>query len=96
MLNDTPIHRVTFLEMTEDEQIEFIKEIREKRNEPLRIYNEAIAIKKEAKAEKLNEKFKKAKEMFEKELAQFDKKTESLIKRANVLKQLKIEIEMEN
>lgn len=96
MERDTPIHRVTFLEMTEDEQIKFIENIRNKRTEPLTIYQEVVAMKKQAKLEKLNTQFDKAKVAFEKELAGFDKKVESLIKKANKLKQLKIEIDLED
>ena len=96
MERDTPIHRVTFLEMSEDEQIKFIENIRNRRTEPLAIYQEAIALKKQAKLEKLNTQFDKAKIAFEKELAGFDKKVESLIKKANKLKQLKIEIDLED
>lgn len=95
MQGDTPIHRKTYLEMTDDEQIAFIRSIREKRNTPISIYQEEIAAKKEAKMEKLNIAFQKAKESFEKELAGFDKKVENLIKKANKLKQINIEINME-
>lgn len=95
MDGDTPIHRKTYLEMTDDEQIAFINEIRNKRNSPIRIYQEEIAIKKQAKMEKLNVAFEKAKAAFEKELEGFDKKVENLIKKANKLKQINIEINME-
>ena len=96
MDRDTPIHRVTFLEMTDEEQIAFIEQIRARRTEPLSVYQEMINAKKEARLEKLNVQFEKAKIAFEKELAGFDKKVESLIKKANKLKQLKIEIDLEN
>lgn len=96
MERDTPIHRVTFLEMSEDEQIKFIENIRNRRTEPLAIYQEVIALKKQAKLEKLNIQFNKAKIAFEKELEGFDKKVENLIKKANKLKQLKIEIDLED
>ena len=95
MQGDTPIHRKTYLEMTDDEQIAFITEIRNKRNTPISIYQEEIAAKKQAKLEKLNIAFEKAKVAFEKELEGFDKKVENLIKKANKLKQINIEINME-
>ena len=96
MERDTPIKRVTYLEMSDDEQTAFLNDIRKKRNEPVQIYQEAIATKKEAKMAKLNEQFSKAQIAFEKELAGFDKKVENLIKKANRLKQLNIEIDLEN
>ena len=95
MNGDTPIHRKTYLEMSDDEQISFINEIRNKRNAPIQIYQEELAAKREAKLEKLNIAFEKAKTAFEKELEGFDKKVENLIKKANKLKQINIEINME-
>lgn len=95
MQGDTPIHRKTYLEMTDQEQIDFINEIRNMRNGPIKIYQEEIAAKKQAKLDKLNVAFEKAKQSFEKELAGFDKKVENLIKKANKLKQINIEINME-
>ena len=95
MNGDTPIHRKTYLEMSDDEQIAFINEIRNKRNAPIQIYQKELAAKREAKLEKLNIAFEKAKTAFEKELDGFDKKVENLIKKANKLKQINIEINME-
>lgn len=95
-MKDSPIKRVPFLKLSDQEQIDFINEIRDRRNGPLKIYLEEKAAKKQAKMEKLNIAFDKAVVAFEKELASFDKKVESLIKKANKLKQINIEINMED
>lgn len=49
MEGDTPIHRKTFLEMTEPEQIVFLEQLRERRLEPINTYNDIIEAKKQNK-----------------------------------------------
>ena len=66
MERDTPIHRVTFLEMSEQEQVKFVEHLRELRQKPLTIYNEVMAAKKAAKNAKLQVQFDKAKQAFDK------------------------------
>ena len=91
MERDTPIHRVTFLEMSEQEQVKFVEHLRELRQKPLTIYNEVMA----AKNAKLQVQFDKAKQAFDKALELFDKKYEDVVKKANKLKELQIEIDLE-
>lgn len=96
MDKDTPIHRITFLEMSEQEQIKFVEHLRELRQQPLTMFNEIMAAKRDAKNAKLKTQFEKAKQALEKALESFDKKYEDIIKKINKLKELKIEIDLES
>lgn len=95
MERDTPIHKVTFLEMSDQEQVKFVEHLRDLRQKPLTIYNEVMAAKKAAKNAKLQIQFDKAKQAFDKALELFDKKYEDVVKKANKLKELQIEIDLE-
>lgn len=91
-MNDTPIHRVTFLEMSDDEQIKFIEELRNRRQKPLEYYNELMELKKQQKIDKLKSSQEKAVVAFEKCLQQFDKKYEDLLKKSNKIKEITMEL----
>lgn len=93
MEGDTPIHRKTFLEMTEPEQIVFLEQLREKRLEPINTYNDIIEAKKQKQIAKLNTKQEKELAQFEKCLEKVDKYLEELSNRANKLRMIKMQLE---
>lgn len=95
MEKDTPIHRVTFLEMSDEEQVKFIQQLRDRRQKPLSMFNEILQAKKEAKNIKLKTQFDKLKQALEKDFEQYDKKYEAIIKKINKLKEIQIEIDLE-
>ena len=81
--------------MSEQEQVKFVEHLRKIKKKPLTIYNEVMAAKKAAKNAKLQIQFDKAKQAFDKALELFDKKYEDVVKKANKLKELQIEIDLE-
>lgn len=94
MQGDTPIHRKTFLEMTDEEQIVFIEELQKRRLEPVNTYLEVKELKRQANLEKLNAKLDKKLAAFEKCNAQCEKYLQQLSDKANELRMIKLEIEM--
>lgn len=93
MEGDTPIHRKTFLEMTETEQLVFLEQLREKRLEPINTYNDIIEAKKQKQIAKLNTKQEAELARFEKCLAKVDKYLDELAERANKLRMIKMQLE---
>ena len=65
MNGDTPIHRKTFLEMTDEEQVAFISALRERRLAPINTYNEVKEANRQKRIGKLNEKIEKAEDQEE-------------------------------
>ena len=95
MQGDTPIHRKTFLEMNELEQIEFIKELRDRRLSPINIYNEVKQALQAKKQEQLNKKFEKEVASFEKCLEKVNKYLDELQSKANKLRIIKIQLDIQ-
>lgn len=94
MQGDTPIHRKTFLEMSDEEQIIFIKQLRNRRLDSVNAYLEVKEAKRRAELEKLNNKLDKKLAAFEKCNAQCEKYLTQLTERANELKMIKMQIDM--
>lgn len=94
MQGDTPIHRKTFLEMSDEEQIVFIENLQKRRLEPVNTYLEIKEAKRKANLEKLNAKLDKKLAAFEKCNAQCEKYLQQLSEKANELKMIKLEIDM--
>lgn len=94
MQGDTPIHRKTFLEMSDDEQIVFIENLQKRRLEPVNTYLEIKEAKRKANLEKLNVKLDKKLAAFEKCNAQCEKYLQQLAEKANELRMIKLEIDM--
>lgn len=95
MNGDTPIHRKTFLEMTDEEQVAFISALRERRLAPINTYNEVKEANRQKRIGKLNEKIEKELAQFEKSLAKVDKYLDELQDRSNKLRTLKIQLDLE-
>ena len=93
MNGDTPIHRKTFLEMTEAEQLVFLEQLRERRLAPINTYNDIIEAKKQKQLSKLNIKLEKELVQFEKCLEKCNKYLDDLSDRANKLRMLKLQLE---
>lgn len=94
MQGDTPIHRKTFLEMSDDEQIIFIENLQKRRLEPVNTYLEIKEAKRKVELEKLNAKLDKKLAAFEKCNAQCEKYLQQLSEKANELKMIKLQIDM--
>lgn len=94
MQGDTPIHRKTFLEMTDEEQIVFIKELQKRRLESVNAYTEVKEAKRKVELDKMNAKLDKKLAAFEKLNAQCEKYLTQLTEKANELKMLKMKIDL--
>ena len=94
MQGDTPIHRKTFLEMTDAEQTAFIEALRNRRLHPINTYKEIREAAKAKTVEKLSLKIEKELSMFEKDLEKTEKALEKLAERANKLRTLKIQLDL--
>ncbi len=94
MQGDTPIHRKTFLEMTDEEQIVFIKQLQDRRLKSVNDYLEVKEAKRHVTLEKLNKKLETKLKAFEKCNEQCEKVLEKLAQKANELKMLKLEIDL--
>lgn len=95
MQGDTPIKRKTFLEMSDTEQYAFIEALRERRMAPIALYEEIREAAKQKKISKLQQQLDKQIQMFEKCLAQCNKKLDELQDRANKLRGIKIQLDLE-
>ena len=93
MNGDTPIHRKTFIEMSEAEQLVFLEQLRERRLAPINTYNDIIEAKKQKQFLKLNTKMEKELAQFEKCLEKCNKYLDDLSNRANKLRMLKMQLE---
>jgi hypothetical protein len=94
MQGDTPIHRKTFLEMSDEEQILFIQQLQKRRLESVNTYTEIKEAKRKVELEKLNTKLEKKLAAFEKCNAQCEKYLNQLTEKANELKMLKLQIDI--
>ena len=94
MQGDTPIHRKTFLEMSDEEQILFIQQLQKRRLESVNTYTEIKEAKRKVELEKLNAKLEKKLAAFEKCNAQCEKYLNQLTEKANELKMLKLQIDI--
>ena len=94
MQGDTPIHRKTFLEMSDEEQILFIQQLQKRRLESVNTYTEIKEAKRKVELEKLNAKLEKKLAAFEKCNIQCEKYLTQLTEKANELKMLKLQIDI--
>ena len=94
MIGDTPIHRKTFLEMSDEEQILFIQQLQKRRLESVNAYTEVKEAKRKVEIEKLKVKLEKKLAAFEKCNAQCEKYLTQLTEKANELKMLKLQIDI--
>lgn len=94
MQGDTPIHRKTFLEMSDEEQILFIQQLQKRRLESVNTYTEIKEAKRKVELEKLNAKLEKKLAAFEKCNAKCEKYLSELTEKANELKMLKLQIDI--
>lgn len=94
MNGDTPIHRKTFLEMSEDEQNIFIQQLQNRRLQSVNAYTEVKEAKRRVELEKLNNKLDKKLATFEKLNQQCEKYLDKLAEKANELKMIKMEIDL--
>lgn len=94
MQGDTPIHRKTFLEMTDEEQTLFIQQLQNRRLESVNAYTEIKEAKRRVELDKMNAKLDKKLASFEKLNAQCEKYLTQLTEKANELKMLKLQIDL--
>ena len=94
MIGDTPIHRKTFLEMSEEEQIVFIQQLQKRRLESVNAYTEVKEAKRKVEIEKLKVKLEKKLAAFEKCNDKCEKYIKELTEKANELKMLKMQIDL--
>lgn len=95
MQGDTPIKRKTFLEMSDEEQTAFIEALRDRRLHPINTYKEVREAAKAKIVAKLSTKIEKELSMFEKDLEKVNKALDNLSNRANKLRTLKIQLDIE-
>ena len=95
MQGDTPIKRKTFLEMSDEEQTAFIEALRDRRLHPINTYKEVREAAKAKIVAKLSAKIEKELSMFEKDLEKVNKALDNLSNRANKLRTLKIQLDIE-
>jgi hypothetical protein len=90
---DTPITFASLKEMTVKERDDLLIGIRDRRLQPVRIYEQLSLMKAEARKEMLETQWEKALHMFEKELIRADKALDALGVRATKLRAIELEIE---
>lgn len=95
MQGDTPIKRKTFLEMSDAEQTAFIEALRDRRLHPINTYKEVREAARAKTVAKLSAKIEKELELFDKDLEKVEKALEKLSDRANKLRTLKIQLDIE-
>ena len=93
MKADTPISLANLTEMSPEERKVLLEQIRERRLQPVVIYEQLTLMQAEARKEKLEDTWTKQLEMFAKELERVDKNLEKLEHRHLKLRALEMEIE---
>ena len=82
-------------EFDEDKLVEFLKEIRERRQQYVKLYQEQQRLKKEAQTQKVRDKVEKQFGMLRKEIDRYDKLIVALDKRITNIRALCVELDME-
>jgi hypothetical protein len=90
---DTPINLANLTTMTPEERETLVTAIRERRMQPVLMYEEMSLMQAQARKEGLEKKWSKTLEMFLKDLASADKALDRLQKRNIALRVLEMEIE---
>mgnify|MGYP003147926410 FL=1 len=93
MKADTPIALADLTQMSIKEREALLTNIRERRLQPVKIYEQLSLMKAEARKEQLEQQWTKALEMFQKDLARADKALATLESRATKLRAIELEIE---
>ena len=93
MKADTPIALADLTQMSIEEREALLTNIRERRLQPVKIYEQLSLMKAEARKEQLEQQWTKALEMFQKDLARADKALATLESRATKLRAIELEIE---
>jgi hypothetical protein len=93
MRNDTPIALTDITKMTPDEREALVVNIRNRRMNPVKIYEELSLMQTEARKEMLEKRWEKQLEMFVKELERADKAMDKLQARGVQLRAIELEIE---
>lgn len=92
-MNQTSISVPSLKEMTHQQREELLKGIRERRLQPIRVYEQLTLMKAEARREGLESTLNKTLEMFAKELERVDKAFEKLEARVRKLRIIELELE---
>lgn len=90
---DTPIALADIKQMTHSERDALLEQIRERRLQPVKIYEELSLMQAEARKEQLEKQWAKALEMFVKDLARVDKAMDALEGRGRKLRAIELEID---
>lgn len=93
MKADTPIALADLTTMSPEEREALIVNIRERRMNPVKVYEELSLMQAEARKEQLEDQWTKALEMFSKELERADKALDKLQQRSVKLRAIELEIE---
>lgn len=93
MKADTPIALADLTKMTPEEREALVVAIRERRDNPVKVYEELSLMQAEARKEMLEKRWSKQLEMFEKELKRADAAMDKLAARATQLRAIELEIE---
>ena len=93
MKGDTPIALISMSDMTPEDREMLIIGIRDRRINPVRVYEELSFMKAEAKKERLEKQWIKQLEMFRRDLVKADKAIDVLQARSTKLRALEMEIE---
>ena len=93
MQADTPIGLADMTKLTHEEREKLINDIRDRRMQPVKVYEELSLMKAEARKEKLEGVWEKQLEMFVKDLERADKAMDKLLTRHTKLRALELEIE---
>jgi len=93
MKADTPIALANLTQLTPEEREVLLSNIRERRLQPVRVYEELSLMEAEARKENLHKQWQKALEMFKKELARVDAAMSKLEQRQVKLRAIELEIE---
>lgn len=94
MKADTPIALADLTKMDHTEREALIIAIRERRMNPVKVYEELSLMQAEARKENLEGQWSKALEMFAKELERADKAIDKLQQRSTKLRAIELEIEV--
>jgi hypothetical protein len=93
LIKDTPLHRTTIIEMSDDEYESFIEGLRERRMKSIRDYEEMAAMRVAAEKAKQLDTLDHELNMFEKEMKQWTRIMVKVEKRAVKLRTLRLLID---
>ena len=90
---DTPIALADLTKMSPEEREALVIAIRERRDNPVKVYEELSLMQTEARKEMLEKRWAKQLEMFKRELERADKAMDKLTQRGTMLRAIELEIE---